>query len=244
MSAWTCGRLGLSEELGAFIAGAMLAVAERTLVSAGLLQPHSASSGNESLSEPSSPLGVRRRGGGSSGGGGGGGDTCMVAGGGGGGGVAVGGGCGGGGDDSGGIAERAPLMQQRGSGVGMSTSPLPPYAVSHGPTAHASGAPVCASIESIQNVLTALFVASMGLIMSPAFLMHHAAVLAAGTLLVTAVKAAVIGGVVRLFGVPLRVAAAVGLSMAHIGEFSLVLLSMASQLKLLSSQARAATACN
>jgi predicted Kef-type K+ transport protein len=97
---------------------------------------------------------------------------------------------------------------------------------------------VCANIESIQNVLTALFVASMGLIMSPVFLLHHAAVLLLGTLVVTLVKAAVVTLVVRLFGVPLRLGLAVGLSMAHIGEFSLVLLSMANQLRLLSSQVR------
>jgi hypothetical protein len=98
------------------------------------------------------------------------------------------------------------------------------------------GASVCASIESIQNVLTALFVASMGLIMSPVFLWHHTGVLLCGTLLVTLVKAGVVTGVVRMFGVPLRLSLAVGLSMAHIGEFSFVLLSMANQLKLLSTQ--------
>eukprot|EP00883_Tetradesmus_obliquus_P011134 jgi/Sobl393_1/3885/SZX78039.1 len=76
----------------------------------------------------------------------------------------------------------------------------------------------------------------MGLIMSPVFLLHHATVLLAGTLVVTLVKAAVVTLVVRLFGVPLRLGLAVGLSMAHIGEFSLVLLSMANQLRLLSSQ--------
>jgi hypothetical protein len=99
----------------------------------------------------------------------------------------------------------------------------------HGPS-------VCANIESIQNVLTALFVASMGLIMSPVFLWHHATVLLWGTLVVTLLKAAVVTLVVRMFDVPLRLSLAVGLSMAHIGEFSFVLLSMASQLKLLSAQ--------
>jgi hypothetical protein len=100
------------------------------------------------------------------------------------------------------------------------------------------GGSVCASIQSIQNVLTALFVASMGLIMSPVFLWHHAAVLLCGTLVVTVAKAAVVTGVVRMFGVPMRLSACVGLSMAHIGEFSFVLLSMAQQLKLLSTQVR------
>lgn len=99
----------------------------------------------------------------------------------------------------------------------------------HGPS-------VCANIESIQNVLTALFLASMGLIMSPVFLWHHATVLLWGTLVVTLLKAGVVTLVVRMFDVPLRLSLAVGLSMAHIGEFSFVLLSMASQLKLLSAQ--------
>lgn len=109
-----------------------------------------------------------------------------------------------------------------------------------GGTAHPSGEghgpSVCANIESIQNVLTALFVASMGLIMSPVFLWHHAGVLLCGTLVVTLLKAAVVTLVVRMFDVPMRLSLAVGLSMAHIGEFSFVLLSMANQLKLLSSQ--------
>jgi predicted Kef-type K+ transport protein len=101
---------------------------------------------------------------------------------------------------------------------------------------------VCANIESIQNVLTALFVASMGLIMSPVFLWHHAGVLLCGTLVVTLLKAAVVTLVVRMFDVPMKLSLAVGLSMAHIGEFSFVLLSMANQLKLLSSQVRLARA--
>lgn len=99
----------------------------------------------------------------------------------------------------------------------------------HGPS-------VMANIESIQNVLTALFVASMGLIMSPVFLWHHASVLLTGALVVMLLKAAVVTLVVRMFDVPLKLSLAVGLSMAHIGEFSFVLLSMANQLKLLSSQ--------
>jgi hypothetical protein len=102
---------------------------------------------------------------------------------------------------------------------------------------------LCANIESIQNILTTLFVASMGLIMSPVFLWHHASVLLCGTLVVTLLKAAVVTGVVRMFDVPMRLSLAIGLSMAHVGEFSFVLLSMANQLKLLSTQVRAGTAC-
>ena len=116
-----------------------------------------------------------------------------------------------------------------------------PSSGARGSTVHAGASEahspsVCANIESIQNVLTALFVASMGLIMSPVFLWHHAGVLLCGTLVVTLLKAAVVTLVVRMFDVPMRLSLAVGLSMAHIGEFSFVLLSMANQLKLLSTQ--------
>jgi Kef-type K+ transport system membrane component KefB len=37
-TAWVCGRLGLSEELGAFIAGVMMSVAERKLTAAGVFR--------------------------------------------------------------------------------------------------------------------------------------------------------------------------------------------------------------
>lgn len=96
--------------------------------------------------------------------------------------------------------------------------------------------PLSHSIESIQNVLTALFVASIGLIMSPMFLFEHIVVLTFGTLVVMVLKSCLVALVVHLFGMPLRTSLAVGISMAHIGEFSFVLLSVANQLKLLSPQ--------
>jgi hypothetical protein len=125
-----------------------------------------------------------------------------------------------------GESSSSPSIRGGGTGAGAGS-----HEGQHGPS-------VCANIESIQNVLTALFVASMGLIMSPVFLWHHAGVLLTGTLVVTLLKAAVVTLVVRMFDVPMRLSLAVGLSMAHIGEFSFVLLSMANQLKLLSSQVR------
>jgi hypothetical protein len=96
--------------------------------------------------------------------------------------------------------------------------------------------PLSHSIESIQNVLTALFVASIGLIMSPMFLFEHIVVLTFGTLVVMVLKSCLVALVVHLFGLPLRTSLAVGISMAHIGEFSFVLLSVANQLKLMSPQ--------
>lgn len=45
-------------------------------------------------------------------------------------------------------------------------------------------------------------------------------------------------GVVRAFRAPPRTALAVGISLAHIGEFSLVMLAIANQLALLSLEVR------
>ena len=91
-------------------------------------------------------------------------------------------------------------------------------------------------IDSVCKVLSALFLASIGLVMSPHFLWDHIRVLAIGALGVLVLKTWVVGGVIYLFQVPLRISFAVGLTMAHIGEFSFVLLSMAHHLKLLSPQ--------
>lgn len=227
-AAWLCGQLGLSEELGAFIAGAMMSVAERKLVAAGLLIP------SHGLSQPSSPRSVLLD------------QHDSIA------------------SPRGSPAGPADyhavpnaVLASQGSGL-YSVESLPLHVLqqhsnnkddSHAGTAVSDASScepaisVCANIESIQNVLTALFVASMGLIMSPVFLMHHALVLLMGTVVVTLVKAAVVALVIRLFGVPWRLGLAVALSMAHIGEFSLVLLSMANQLKLLSSQVMLQDVC-
>ena len=73
---------------------------------------------------------------------------------------------------------------------------------------------------------------------TPRFLWDHILLLSAGTLVVMLLKSVLVGCVVRFFigGGGWRLAAAVGISMAHIGEFSFVLLSMANQLKIISSQ--------
>lgn len=98
------------------------------------------------------------------------------------------------------------------------------------------------SINSIQNVFTALFIASMGLIMSPSFLWAHMSLLTFGTLVVFAAKTAVISSVVAMFRVPIRTSFAVGISLAHIGEFAFVLLAIAKQLQLLALEVRGSLA--
>jgi Kef-type K+ transport system membrane component KefB len=190
--AWLSGHLRLSEELGAFISGAMISMAERALILKG------------------SPLSPLHRG--SS--------------------------CGGGSSETGygpgpagpAVAYAAVASSGPAAAAAQAAQPL------EGPHGHHTG--LTGNIDSIINVLTALFVASVGLIMSPVFLWHHLWVLLAGTLVVMVVKALVVAAVVHMFGTPLATSCAVGLTMAHIGEFSFVLLSMASQLKLLSPQVR------
>jgi Kef-type K+ transport system membrane component KefB len=183
-TAWLCGRAELSEELGAFLAGAMVAAAERSLVVRGALLPSAA------LASPLS-------------------------------------------------GDASPRGAAAAAALAAASAALPGGPAGAGGGGHHGGpAMMCSNIESISNVLTALFVASIGLIMSPAFLWHHAAVLLTGTVVVMAVKAAVVAGVVRLLGVPARTAWALGLTMAHTGEFSFVLLSMAHQLSLLPETVR------
>lgn len=62
--------------------------------------------------------------------------------------------------------------------------------------------------------------------------------LTVGAGLVVLVKGALVAAVVRGFSVPLRTALAVGLSMAHVGEFAFVLLSHAVQQGILPLQVR------
>eukprot|EP00879_Flechtneria_rotunda_P007639 GHRR01008011.1.p1 GENE.GHRR01008011.1~~GHRR01008011.1.p1 ORF type:complete len:773 (+),score=293.49 GHRR01008011.1:254-2572(+) len=227
-SAWLCGQLGLSEELGAFITGAMISIAEQQLVASGFLF----AAHGQSLSPTAAAATAQQ---GDSGPG-----TPIKA--------AVGHNAAAKAYYHGALERSSSLepLKSQGSGVllpeGLPLHALQRQLSGHLRAAAAGGAglentvSVCANIESITNVLTALFVASMGLIMSPVFLLHHALVLLLGTAVVTLVKAVVVTAVVRLFGVPVKLSLAVGLSMAHIGEFSFVLLSMANQLKLLSSQ--------
>ncbi|GFH21767.1 uncharacterized protein HaLaN_19131, partial [Haematococcus lacustris] len=72
---------------------------------------------------------------------------------------------------------------------------------------------------------------------SGGFLFAHLHVLALGALSLTLVKSSLIAVVVRWFGFPWRTAWAVGGQLAHVGEFAFILLSIATQLQILSPQA-------
>ena len=68
------------------------------------------------------------------------------------------------------------------------------------------------------------------------FLLQHAKVLAIGTLTVMALKATLVTATVSWFGFPWRTSLAVGLTMAHVGEFAFVLLSASVDLNILPQQ--------
>jgi predicted Kef-type K+ transport protein len=89
-----------------------------------------------------------------------------------------------------------------------------------------------AAVEPVRNVFAALFLASIGLLLHPAFLWQHAAPLLLCVALVLLAKGAVVALVVRAFGYDARTAAATGLALAQVGEFSFALLAKASALRL------------
>jgi predicted Kef-type K+ transport protein len=84
----------------------------------------------------------------------------------------------------------------------------------------------------VRNIFAALFLASVGMLMHPAFLWHHLGVLLASLLLLFFGKAVLVVIVVRLFGYSTNVALIVGVALAQIGEFSFVLLARAKSLGL------------
>mmetsp|Transcript_24641 Transcript_24641/g.63994 ORF Transcript_24641/g.63994 Transcript_24641/m.63994 type:complete len:630 (+) Transcript_24641:288-2177(+) len=91
-------------------------------------------------------------------------------------------------------------------------------------------------VHQTRNLFVALFLASIGLIMSPIFLAEHLKILVLGTLLVVAGKTLVIATVVWLFHYPPKMAVGVALGLAQVGEFAFVLLSEATQMQLLPHQ--------
>jgi len=91
-------------------------------------------------------------------------------------------------------------------------------------------------VHQTRNLFVALFLASIGLIMSPIFLMEHLRILLLGTCVVVAGKTVVIVAVVWLFKYPMRMALGVGLGLAQVGEFAFVLLSEALQMRLIPHQ--------
>ncbi|KAF3333394.1 K(+) efflux antiporter 4 isoform X1 [Carex littledalei] len=87
-------------------------------------------------------------------------------------------------------------------------------------------------IEPIRNFFAALFLASIGMLIHMHFLWSHVDILLAAVILVIVIKTVIVSVVVKGFGYNNKTSLLVGMSLAQIGEFAFVLLSRASNLKL------------
>lgn len=87
-------------------------------------------------------------------------------------------------------------------------------------------------IEPIRNFFAALFLASIGMLIHMHFLWSHVDILLAAVILVIVIKTVIVALVVKGFGYNNKTSLLVGMSLAQIGEFAFVLLSRASNLKL------------
>ncbi|MGE5176080.1 MAG: cation:proton antiporter [Hyphomicrobiales bacterium] len=85
---------------------------------------------------------------------------------------------------------------------------------------------VVAEILPFRDLFSSLFFIGIGMLLSPAYLHDHTGTVGAWLLLTMALKASVAALIVRLMGFPLRIAAIVGISLAQVGEFSFVLISV------------------
>ena len=72
----------------------------------------------------------------------------------------------------------------------------------------------------VRNIFTGLFLASIGLVISPVFIWEHVRLLSAGATIVLLVKAAVIIGVVWNFRTSWRTSCIVGISLAQVRRMS------------------------
>src|SRR6266850_7582243 len=86
---------------------------------------------------------------------------------------------------------------------------------------------VLADVLPFRETFNSLFFVSIGMLLNPSFLASNLGVVLLCALAVMAGKTVITAGVVSLLGMPLRIALMVGLYLAQIGEFSLVLLTAA-----------------
>jgi CPA2 family monovalent cation:H+ antiporter-2 len=86
---------------------------------------------------------------------------------------------------------------------------------------------VLADILPFRETFNSLFFVSIGMLLNPSFLVANLGIVLLVSAAVIIVKTVITSGVVALLGLPLRIAAMVGLYLAQIGEFSLVLLTAA-----------------
>jgi CPA2 family monovalent cation:H+ antiporter-2 len=98
-----------------------------------------------------------------------------------------------------------------------------------------------AQIGPLRDLFIAVFFTSLGMKLDPMIAMQNWWLVIIGTVALILLKAVTIGATCWLFGATLAAAAAVGLSLAQAGEFSLVLLNSADDLNILSSDTSAIT---
>ena len=80
-------------------------------------------------------------------------------------------------------------------------------------------------VDQVEAVFVALFLASIGIILSPAFLFQHALFLGMTFVVCIAFKVLIFLAVVKAFRYPTMVSVAVAFSLAPISEFAFVILS-------------------
>jgi CPA2 family monovalent cation:H+ antiporter-2 len=86
---------------------------------------------------------------------------------------------------------------------------------------------ILADVLPFRETFNSLFFVSIGMLLDPAFVVNNAGIVLVAAIAVIAGKMIITTGAVALMGMPLRIAAVVGLYLAQIGEFSLVLLTTA-----------------
>jgi CPA2 family monovalent cation:H+ antiporter-2 len=85
---------------------------------------------------------------------------------------------------------------------------------------------IVAEVLPFRDLFSSVFFISIGMLLVPEVILGHLPLIAAIVTAAILVKAAVAAGVVRLMGYPSRIAVVVGISLAQVGEFSFVLVSV------------------
>jgi CPA2 family monovalent cation:H+ antiporter-2 len=80
-----------------------------------------------------------------------------------------------------------------------------------------------AEVTPLRDIFAALFFVSLGMLLSPAYLIQHWQLVLITVLMVSIVKSAVIYAIVRLFGYSGRVAMITGTGLIQVGEFGFIL---------------------
>ena len=86
---------------------------------------------------------------------------------------------------------------------------------------------ILADVLPFRETFNSLFFVSIGMLLSPGFLASNLGVVLLAAAAVIVIKTAITTGAIALMGMPPRIATIVGIYLAQIGEFSLVLLTTA-----------------